>query len=109
MSALAELRICLHVLLTIVPLLFQQSDRAVLVLVKTAVHTAAAMKEGAAALKKEMAGIKISDIENNMDDMSDLLEDSNEIFEVFVALTAKGLIVHEKNATRIAGFVASLL
>jgi hypothetical protein len=33
-----------------------------------------------------MAGIKISDIENTMDDMTDLLEDANEINDVSVCV-----------------------
>jgi hypothetical protein len=33
-----------------------------------------------------MAGIKIGDIENTMDDMSDLLEDANEINDVSVEI-----------------------
>lgn len=40
------------------------------------------MKGSTAALKTEMAKVHIDDIEDTMDDMADLLEDTNEINEV---------------------------
>lgn len=40
------------------------------------------MKASTAELKKHMQNVKISELEDVMDDMSDLLEDSNEISEV---------------------------
>ena len=40
------------------------------------------MKAGTAALKVEMASIDLGEIEDNLDDMAELLEESNEIQEV---------------------------
>ena len=50
--------------------------------VQSAIHTAAAMKAGTAELKKQMQLVSLDDIEDNVDDMADLLEDSNEINQV---------------------------
>jgi len=47
--------------------------------IKTAQHTAEALKGSAAALKSQMANISIGDIEDNMDILTDLMEDANEI------------------------------
>ena len=40
------------------------------------------MKAGTAELKKQMQLVSLDDIEDNVDDMADLLEDSNEITQV---------------------------
>ena len=50
--------------------------------VQSAIHTAAAMKDGTAELNKQMQLVSLDDIEDNVDDMADLLEDSNEINQV---------------------------
>lgn len=49
--------------------------------VKTAINTSQALKGGTAALKAEMAQIDLGEIEDNLDDMAELLEESNEIQE----------------------------
>mmetsp|Transcript_50376 Transcript_50376/g.118529 ORF Transcript_50376/g.118529 Transcript_50376/m.118529 type:complete len:224 (-) Transcript_50376:96-767(-) len=49
--------------------------------VQTAIHVVDAMKSSTAALKTEMQKVHIDDIEDTMDDMADLLEDTNEINE----------------------------
>jgi hypothetical protein len=56
--------------------------------VATAIHTAAAMKGGTAALKSQMKQIDLSEIEDGLDDMADLLEETNEINAVRLALLA---------------------
>mmetsp|Transcript_28241 Transcript_28241/g.91465 ORF Transcript_28241/g.91465 Transcript_28241/m.91465 type:complete len:150 (-) Transcript_28241:57-506(-) len=49
--------------------------------IKTAINTSQAMKGGTAALKAEMKNVSIDDIEDNLDDMADLLDMTNEIQE----------------------------
>eukprot|EP00960_Hanusia_phi_P009068 261555-Hanusia_phi.AAC.1 len=49
--------------------------------IKTAINTSQAMKGGTAALKTEMKNVSIDEIEDNLDDMSELLEMTNEIQE----------------------------
>jgi hypothetical protein len=50
--------------------------------VQTAIHTTAALKGGTAALKGQMKLVSLDEIEDNLDDMAELLEESNEIQEV---------------------------
>jgi len=49
--------------------------------IQTAIHTSAALKGGTAALKDQMKLISLDDIEDSVDDMAELLEESNEIQE----------------------------
>jgi len=57
--------------------------------VQTAIHTTAALKGGTAALKGQMKMVSLDEIEDNLDDMAELLEESNEIQEVRVLLFVK--------------------
>ena len=49
------------------------------------------MKGGTAALKEQMASIDLGEIEDNLDDMAELLEESNEIQEVDCFVPLDGL------------------
>lgn len=49
--------------------------------IQTAIHTTAALKGGTEALKGQMKLISLDEIEDNLDDMAELLEESNEIQE----------------------------
>ena len=80
------LRLCQGHLAPVCMACVQLTVAARMASVKTAINTSQALKGGTAALKAEMAQIDLGEIEDNLDDMAELLEESNEIQEVYRAL-----------------------